>query len=124
SPFSGRFHTTKTHKRSRVLHATLDVELQARRDRPASLGKQPWAESFDFMGKWRSARQLPSFCVFGMSSSPILAVCKSTFLASALRRKLKNGTGGQKDARLSLERGAILAPPELKSTAERALALS
>jgi hypothetical protein len=43
-----------THKRNQVLHATLDVELQARRDRPASLGKQPWDRVFDFTGKWRS----------------------------------------------------------------------
>jgi hypothetical protein len=45
-----------THKRNQVLHATLDVELQARRDRPASLGKQPWDRVFRLYGEMALGR--------------------------------------------------------------------
>jgi hypothetical protein len=65
----------ETHKRSQVLHATLDVELQARRDRPASLGKQPWGRVFRLYGEMALEAAAELLCwskiklAFGMSSS-------------------------------------------------------
>jgi hypothetical protein len=101
-----------THKRNQVLHATLDVELQARRDRPASLGKQPWGRVFRLYGEMalgEAAAEL--LCVWNVVVT-YPGGMQEHIPGFRIEKKAEEWGGRAKGRRLSLERGAILAPPD------------